>query len=161
MGRLLVTLGVQLASQTPGNVPIDAFVDGESFMKNTESIIRNLALRSNCVIVGRAAAIVLGTLEATLHVRIDGSRNARVVRGAKALNISIEESTKRLVETDRARSLYVKHFYGKDWADARLYHVVLDSTVISHEVCADIIIRAAADRFAEAGIIRNVADDPR
>jgi hypothetical protein len=53
-------------------------------------------------------------------------------------------------QTDRARLAYVQHFYPRAgaWDDPRCYHVVLDSTAISHEACIDIIVRAAQDLFS-------------
>lgn len=57
-----------------------------------------------------------------------------------------------MLETDRARSLYVRHFYGADWADASLYHLVLDSTAITIAACSEIVLAAAADRFATFGV---------
>ena len=152
LGRILAKYSVQLASASAGNIPADVFVREESFKEHSESILRDLAASSNCVIVGRAAAIVIGKTDASFHVRLDGDRNVRVVQAADALNISIEESTKRLLETDRARRLYVKHFYGADWADPSLYHLVIDSTALKLEVCAELIIAAAASRFADTPI---------
>jgi hypothetical protein len=152
LGRLLANYAVQLASASPSTVPAEVFMREGSFKEQSESIIHDLAASSNCVIVGRAAAIVLGDVDSALHVRLDGGPQLRAVEAAKALNISIEESTRRLIATDRARSLYVKHFYGRDWADSKLYHVVLNSTVIRIGVCADIVIAAAADRFAAIGV---------
>jgi cytidylate kinase len=149
LGRMFAKYSVQLASASAGNIPADVFVREESFKEHSESIIRGLATSSNCVIVGRAAAIVLGMSGATLHVRLDGSRPLRAVQAALALNISTEESTRRLLETDRARKLYVRHFYGADWTDPKLYHIVLDSTALRLETCTELILTAAADRFAD------------
>jgi len=148
LGRLLARFSFQLASETAGNFPPENFVDEESFRHQSELIIRNLASNSNCVIVGRASAIVIGNVETALHVRLNGDRDRRVIAAAEALNISIEESTKRLIETDRARGLYVRHFYGRDWADASLYHLVIDSSAVSLETCVDIVLVAAKARFA-------------
>ena len=44
---------------------------------------------------------------------------------------------------DRARTAYVKHFYGADPADPRLYHLVIDSTAIPLETVAELIVTAA------------------
>jgi cytidylate kinase len=49
-------------------------------------------------------------------------------------------------ETDRARETYVQQFYGVDARDAALYHLVIDSTVLSLDACVALIAAAAADR---------------
>jgi len=147
LGRLLARFSVQLAPDARGAVPREVFADDESFQKQSEAIIRHLAATSDCVIVGRAAAIVIGSTESALHVRLDGSPEARAMQAAHALQIPIEESRRRLSETDRARRLYVKHFYKRDWADASLYHLVLDSTALSLDACADVVMTAAKARL--------------
>jgi cytidylate kinase len=148
LGRVLARLTAQLPAESTVHIPGEVFVGQDSFKDHSESVIRKLALDSNCVIVGRAAAIVIGDSKAALHVRLDGNPELRAAQGAAALNLSIEESTKRLAETDRARKLYVQHFYRRDWADPRLYHLVLDSTALSLETCVELVLVAARERMA-------------
>ena len=45
-------------------------------------------------------------------------------------------------ETDRRRAAYIRRFYGEDWKDRRLYHLVI-SSVIGIEAVADTILCAA------------------
>jgi cytidylate kinase len=159
IGRLFVRLSAQFALDAAGHLPAGVFLDDESFRMQSEIYIRAIADDSDCVIVGRASAIVLANLDAALHVRLDGDPGRRVVQAANALKISTQESTLRLVEVDRARALYVKHFYGRDWADPRLYHLVLDSTVLSLPTCVEIVLAAAANRFPEVDWSRNPGSD--
>ena len=56
---------------------------------------------------------------------------------------------RRVAETDRARSLYLRRFYDRDSHDPALYHLVLHSTVVPLAVCTDLI--AAAASAARAG----------
>jgi cytidylate kinase len=148
IGRVLAKFSVQFAFESSAaSLPPEAFVQDDAFKVNSESVIQALVATSNCVIVGRAAAIVIGDIPTALHVRLDGSPDLRVIQGAKALNISNEESARRRLDTDRARSLYVRHFYGADWTSPALYHLVLDSTAISLEACTELVLVSAADRF--------------
>ncbi|MFB4297272.1 AAA family ATPase [Actinomadura sp. NTSP31] len=48
-----------------------------------------------------------------------------------------------LDDNDRARTAYVKHFYGADPADPRLYHLVIDTTRLPVPAAADLIAAAA------------------
>jgi cytidylate kinase len=50
---------------------------------------------------------------------------------------------RQLFQTDKAREAYVRSLYGVDVHDARLYHIVLDTTRIPVEVCVDAIVAAA------------------
>lgn len=147
LGRILARLSVQVPAEATGNLPPEAFVDDREFRSQSDDYIRRVAAASNCVIVGRASAIVLANHDPALHVRIDGDPERRILNGAGALKISKEESASRLRETDNARRSYVKHFYGRDWTDPRLYHVMLDSTVLTLSTCVQIVVRAASNRF--------------
>ena len=46
-------------------------------------------------------------------------------------------------ETDATRSRYVRKLYRRDPADASLYHLVLDATVLSTHDCVAVIAAAA------------------
>ena len=41
-------------------------------------------------------------------------------------------------------------FFNARQGDPRLYHLILDSTVLSAEACTGITVRAAQDRFGAA-----------
>ena len=150
VGRLLSRFSVQLSTDGAGNVPAEVFLGDVAFKDKNEELILRLAERSNCVIVGRAAAVILRNSPSVLHVRIDGNPERRIHQAAEALGISVDTSRKKLVETDRARRLYVKHFYGRDWSDPALYHITIDGTVFSVDGCARLIFAAAEIRFGAA-----------
>ena len=61
-----------------------------------------------------------------------------------------EQARKLAAETDRAREGYVKHFYKCDARDARHYHLVLDSTALELDTCAELIVAAARARIEPA-----------
>ena len=160
LGRLLERFAVQLGSDGIANIPTETLMGGDSFKDQSEKIIRRLAESSNCVIVGRAAAIVVGNVGTALHVRLDGSKERRAMQAAQALHIPIAESTNRLAETDRARGLYVRHFYSRDWTDSRLYHLIIDSTVFSLDSCVDMVLRATEARFGAIGAATHRLPEP-
>jgi cytidylate kinase len=58
----------------------------------------------------------------------------------------------RLYETDKARHQYVKRLYGRDPADAALYHLALDTTVIPLAAVVEILARAARAFWEESRV---------
>ena len=82
-----------------------------------------------------------------LHVRLDGPLEGRVQRAVGLEGVDEEQARKLAAETDRAREGYVKHFYKCDARDARHYHLVLDSTALEFDTCADLIVAAARARI--------------
>lgn len=127
------------------------------FVERTEEIIQEVG-RKGGVVLGRAGAAVLADHPTALHVRLDGDPGARLDRvrrlweygdreEARAHDWGGEGPTRRLLEdNDRARAAYVRRFYRVDPADSGLYHMVLDTTVLSLETCVDLVVRAALDR---------------
>lgn len=124
----------------------------ESLYKaETEEVIHGLAKGSGAVVIGRAAPFVLGPRPDTLHVRLDGPVDARIRQAMAALTLTEAEARRSQRETDAARKAYVRHFYGGDWADPRMYQLMIDSTALSVDCCADLVLVAAAERLSVRG----------
>jgi cytidylate kinase len=115
----------------------------------TEAAIRHCANRGGAVVLGRAGVFVLRGRPDTLHVRLDGREASRLRQAVDHEGLDEATAMVQLRESDRARSAYVSHFYpGQRWEDPANYHLVIDSTVISLDVCVDVIVAAAHDLFA-------------
>jgi Cytidylate kinase-like family len=133
----------------PSHLPPEAIPTPERFRQANEERLKELADSTGAVILGRAGMVVLGNRADVLCVRLDGPVEARIAqviaRGADEQN-----ARKAQREVDRARDAFAKVFFNVRQDDPRLYHVVLDSTILSVEACVDIIVRAALDRFGSS-----------
>jgi cytidylate kinase len=105
------------------------------------------------VVLGRGGMVVLRSVPGVLHVSLRGPREARVRRGAAELGIEMGAAARRQKAEDKARRDYVRRVYGVDGEDPSLYHMVLDTTALSLEVCVDIVVAAATARVRAAGPI--------
>jgi cytidylate kinase len=153
MGRLFASLARAAAAPDTafGSAPTAARASlgdqpEQAFRDQTERILHQIADTEGGVILGRAAAIVLRDRPSALHVRLDGPAEARVQRAVSFEQLDEDQARKVLVETDRAREAYVKHFYKCDPRDACHYHLVLDSTALELETCVELIVAAARTR---------------
>jgi cytidylate kinase len=107
-----------------------------------EAGIHGLLAADGGVILGRAAAVVLGK-DRGYHVRLDGPPDRRVVQGAAIEGIGEEEARARLRAADRARTAYVRRLYRVDPADPALYHLVIDSTAVPLDTVIELVLAAA------------------
>jgi cytidylate kinase len=107
-----------------------------------EAGIHRLVAAGGGVILGRAAAVVLGK-DHGFHVRLDGPPERRVVLGAQIEGISEQQARARLAAADKARIAYVRRLYRTDPADPSLYHLVIDSTAISLDTVIELVLLAA------------------
>ena len=114
----------------------------DEVVRCTEGAIRKAVCTGGGVILGRAAAIVLGDHAGAFHVRLDGDPERRL-RQAMALTGDGERAARTaLIRNDKARVSYVRHFYDADPASPYHYHLVLDSTRVPLDSCTEIIVAA-------------------
>jgi cytidylate kinase len=145
---------------------IDAFMPSETdllrpetFVAETERVLEALAERG-AVLLGRAAAQVLGDRPGTLHVRLTGPVPARVAQASRLGDVSEKEAEEAQAENDRARTAYVKHFYGVDPDDCATYHLVIDSTALPLETVTEIVVAAALARVGPSADVEGQGGTP-
>ena len=102
-------------------------------------IILELAEKESCVIVGRCADYILREREDCLNVFIHAPKDARAERIVKLYGESDVAPEKRLDDKDARRKVNYRHFTGREWGEARNYHLSLDSSAIGIEGCVDLI----------------------
>jgi cytidylate kinase len=105
---------------------------------------------SGGVALGRGGMVVLRDVGHALHVQLQGPRDARVRQGMTIEAIDRETAERRQERDDEARVDYVRRAYGVDGHDARLYHLVLDSTALSLDACVELIVVASRARVRDA-----------
>jgi cytidylate kinase len=112
--------------------------------EQVQASIETLAQTTGAVILGRAAAVVLAAHPEAFHVRLDGPLERRAARAMGIEGVDEHIARSRLEETDRARAQYVERLYGRDPAEPGLYHLILDSTVLSVAATVEVVASAAA-----------------
>jgi cytidylate kinase len=79
-------------------------------------------------------------------VRLDGPRDRRLAAAIERSGRSADEVRREMEANDRTREAYVRHFYRCDPAEARHYHLVVDSTEIPLDTVVDLVVMAARAR---------------
>jgi cytidylate kinase len=131
----------------PTQSPPSTHHQDEHLRGRGEAGIQRFLAAGGGVILGRAAAVVLGK-DRGYHVRLDGPADRRVVQGAVVEGISEDEARARLRAADKARTAYVRRLYRTDPADPSLYHLVIDSTAIPLDAVVELILAAARTHSA-------------
>jgi cytidylate kinase len=133
----------------PTQSPLSARHQDEDLRCNAEAGIHDLVADGGGVILGRAAAVVLGR-DRGFHVRLDGPPDRRIIQGATVEGISQEQASAHMQAADKARAAYVRRLYHVDPADASLYHMVIDSTTIPLDTVIELILTAARSHRGES-----------
>jgi cytidylate kinase len=118
----------------------------------TESrIIRSIAGRYDCVIVGRAGFFVLRGRPQVVNVFIHAPKEFRVKRLQEFHKISQEEAHAEIEESDRQREKYIRAMTGVEWEDARNFHLSVDSQAAGFEAVENMVVALVEKMKADAG----------
>ena len=102
-------------------------------------VIREIAEKEPCVIVGRCADYILQDRPDVLNAFIYADKAYRADRIVRLYGESEKSPEQRLNTKDKKRAVNYKHYTGQDWGDARNYHIALNSGLLGEEACVKIL----------------------
>jgi cytidylate kinase len=70
------------------------------------------------------------------------------MRASEIEGITMAQARERQGETDRARNLFVRRLYHRDPEDSTLYHLQIDTTILSHDAVVRLLIDAVEASIA-------------
>ena len=104
-----------------------------------ENVIRDLASKGPCVIVGRCADFILKDQPDCLHIFVHSDMAHRAARVRERYGETSKPMEKRLQEKDSKRKVYYKHYTNRNWGEAENYDVCLDSGTLGVDKCVEIV----------------------
>lgn len=115
--------------------------------KTTDTILQ-LARMGNVVIVGRGANIITSKLKNTFHVRLIASLEKRVEHIKSLMNMSEKEALNYIKKEDENRKQYIKSYFHADVDDPLLYHMTVNTDLLTHKGAAYLIAEAVVQKFS-------------
>ena len=125
------------------------FVSEENIFNYQAKIIKDLAEKESCVIVGRCADYVLKDNPNVVSVFIHAPFDYCVDRGLEKQSMTRAQMEKDIQKTDKQKGDYYMYHTGQQWSDARNYDLCLDSSKLGFEGCVEAIKAYMAVRFKE------------
>ncbi len=107
-----------------------------------QQIIKECAKKGGCVIVGRCADAILDDSYDVFKVFIYADTKARIQRCVSQYGMSAETAQKQIKQSDKARSCHYNTFTDKEWGDRHNYDLMLNSSVLGFQKCANTICAA-------------------
>ena len=104
-------------------------------------VIRGLADKGPCVIIGRCADSILEDYANVLKVFIHASMEKRAERIVHQYGETAEDPIQRLKDKDKKRKAYYQLYSDRKWGAIENYHVALDSGELGLEKCAEILVQ--------------------
>ena len=103
-------------------------------------LIKELAEKESCVIVGRCADYILQGREDCFHVFITGALPGRANRVIAEHGVAVDAARSHVKERDRKRSSYYKHITDQTWGMAANYDLCLNSSKLGIDRCVELIL---------------------
>ena len=116
----------------------DLPLNDKVFLVQSE-VIRKLAAKGPCVIVGRCADYVLRENPNCVNVYIYSDMEDRVSRATTYYNLSADRAQEQIQKTDKKRAAYYNFYTNLKWGRAENYDLSLNSAKIGVDGCVEVI----------------------
>ena len=123
------------------------FVSDDNLFNYQAKVIKELASKETCVIIGRCADYVLKDYLNVVSVFIHADRKFCLARSMERHSMTEKEMQKYIEKTDRYRADFYEYHTGHKWADARNYDLSLNSAKLGFEKCVEEIRSYMKIRF--------------
>lgn len=112
-------------------------------------VIRDLAEKGGCVIVGRCADYILRERARVLRVFVHAPKSERVRRAREEYGVEAKDMESFVAKQDKQRASYYDYFTNIRWGDRRSYDLCVNSA-LGLDTAVELI--AAAARAVEGSI---------
>jgi cytidylate kinase len=110
-------------------------------------VVLALGTQGQVVLLGRGAGCILPP-ETTLHVRIVAPLAARIGYMSQWMRLSLEEAAERVRVRDERRAEFLMTHFHHEPGEVHQYDLVLNSSLLGEELCAELIVHAVRSRTA-------------
>ena len=104
-----------------------------------EKVIKDLAKKESCVIVGRCADYILKDNKDTIKVFLYSSSQDKVKRAVKYYNLEEDKALKEINKINNERAKHYKYYTNRDWYDFANYDIALNVDYLGVEKTAELL----------------------
>lgn len=120
------------------NVNHDLSMQDKMFLQQA-AVIREIANKGGCIIVGRCADYVLKDCANVLSVFVYADLDSRKERIEHIYKETDEKALSKIEKTDKKRASYYKHYTGQNFGEAKNYDICLNTGLLGIERCVEIV----------------------
>ncbi len=114
-------------------------INDKLFITQSE-IIKGLADKSSCVIVGRCADYVLrDSAQKCLHLFIYADLEKRIERISRKYDLSPEKAKDKINKIQKSRKAYYNYYSNREWGNVSNYDLCVNTGVLGLEKSAELI----------------------
>ncbi len=116
------------------------FTSENNLFNYQAKVLKDLAKKESYIVIGRCADFVLKDETEIVRVFIYANKDDRIKTEADRLSISEKDAENRIDNVDKKRASHYEFFTGNKRNDMTNYDICLNTSTLSFEKCADIII---------------------
>jgi cytidylate kinase len=109
--------------------PVDSVFDSERMVRMVRNYLKECADCGHCVIVGRGAACALSQTPGVFNLFIYASMTRKIRWFEEHFPQQASQAKREIEAADSRRESYIRRYYNMDWADRRLYHMMINSCI--------------------------------
>ncbi|MBR5321852.1 MAG: cytidylate kinase-like family protein [Clostridia bacterium] len=115
------------------------FTSKENLFNYQAKIIKELASKESCVIVGRCADYILKDFDNVIKVFIWAPHQSCVETVMDMFDMNEKDADKKIKKIDRHRSEFYRYYTCREWDSARNYDLCLNSADLGFDGCVEAI----------------------
>lgn len=136
-----------LAAYNVAPLSYPSFINTTSYMQSLDiqvyqkqsEIIRTLADKGPCVIVGRCADHILKDRVDCINVFICAEKEDRIKRIAERYDLTGRKAAERIRKTDRERKFYYETYTGLEWGSIYSHQALLNVSLLGIDKVVDLL----------------------
>lgn len=119
----------------------------ELFIKESE-LIKKIADKESCVIVGRCADFILKDRKNVIKVFVYSDMKGKINRATKIYGLDKQKAEKEIKRIDKLRANHYKYYTEKEWSNHSNYDICINSDTLGVEKSADLICEIVKEKEA-------------
>jgi cytidylate kinase len=131
--------------------------DTDCIREVTERVVKRVAEKGECVIVGRGSAYYLQSCRDAFHVFVYAPLDEKI-RRLRGDGKSQHEAAQLAETVDRDRAAFIKQYFGVEWPDRRRFDLMINST-IGEETAVEVILNSI--KAIEKPTMRSQSSEPQ
>ena len=131
---------------------LSEYKDGKSFKDVLSDSLLKLSEKDSAILLGFGSQILLSDNSNAIHVRIIAPDAVRLTRICKQFHLAEEAARELLASRDRKHKRFVSHVFGADSSSEELYHLVLNTGLLSVDECVAAILSTVKEHSLRSRI---------
>ena len=108
-------------------------------VQQTAETLLKLVSLGNVILIGRGGNVITARLPHVIHVRLVAPLEKRIAHAHQFYSLTENEAHKFCLSQDRARERYLKKYFNADVNDPLLYHLIVNTGLVSYDDAAKLI----------------------